>query len=133
MADPRTREIHLSYRVVYDLDRVRAFSDCVFAVAITLVVVTFTPPDKRLTDAGAASYLLDEWPRYLSYLAAFVERGGAESIRAWVDERTENAVHGAIDAAGEGALRPVFERLGGAVGYETIKVVMAWRKAQRAK
>jgi uncharacterized membrane protein len=75
VADPRTREIHLSYRVVYDLDRVRAFSDCVFAVAITLVVVTFTPPDKGLTDAGAASYLLDEWPRYLSYLAAFVVVG----------------------------------------------------------
>jgi uncharacterized membrane protein len=71
----RPQERHLSYRVVYDLDRVRAFSDCVFAVAITLVVVTFTAPDRGLTDAGAATYLLDEWPRYVSYLAAFVVVG----------------------------------------------------------
>jgi uncharacterized membrane protein len=78
VTDSVTRERHdrhLTYRVVYDLSRVRAFSDCVFAVAITLVVVTFTAPDRGLTDAGAATYLLDEWPRYLSYIAAFLVVG----------------------------------------------------------
>ena len=68
-------ELHLSYRVSYDLDRVRAFSDGVFAVAITLVVVTFVIPDRGATDPQVASDLLSEWPRYLSYLAAFAVIG----------------------------------------------------------
>lgn len=63
--------MHLTYRVDYDLDRVRAFSDAVFGVAITLVVVTFVLPDRGANNAQVADELLAEWPSYLSYLAAF--------------------------------------------------------------
>jgi uncharacterized membrane protein len=68
-------DAHLSYRVEYDLGRVRAFSDCVFAVAITIVVFTFALPDRGVGDDALASDLLAEWPRYLSYLAAFAVIG----------------------------------------------------------
>jgi uncharacterized membrane protein len=68
-------EVHLSYRVAYDLGRVRAFSDAVFAVAITLVVITFVLPDRNASDAQVAEDLLAEWPRYASYLAAFAVIG----------------------------------------------------------
>jgi len=59
----------------FDLDRVRNFSDCVFAVAITIVVVAFVTPERALTDAGVTHYLLNEWPRYVSYLGAFAVIG----------------------------------------------------------
>lgn len=59
----------------FDLDRVRNFSDCVFAVAITIVVVAFVTPERALTDAGVTDYLLNEWPRYVSYLGAFAVIG----------------------------------------------------------
>ena len=68
-------EAHLHYRVQYDIGRVRGFSDCVFAVAITIVVITFVLPDRVASDAKLASDLLNEWPRYLSYLAAFAVVG----------------------------------------------------------
>jgi uncharacterized membrane protein len=71
----REGEAHLSYRVEYDLGRVRAFSDCVFAVAITIVVITFVLPNRGEGDDELARFLLAEWPRYLSYLAAFAVIG----------------------------------------------------------
>jgi uncharacterized membrane protein len=61
--------------VQYDIGRVRGFSDCVFAVAITIVVITFVLPDRVASDEKLASDLLNEWPRYLSYLAAFAVVG----------------------------------------------------------
>jgi TMEM175 potassium channel family protein len=74
--DGRERDAHLSSRVDYDLGRVRGFSDCVFAVAITIVVITFVlPSDRTATDATVAHDLVSEWPRYLSYLAAFAVIG----------------------------------------------------------
>jgi uncharacterized membrane protein len=72
---PPGREVHLSYRVAYDIDRVRAFSDAVFGVAITIVVITFVLPDHDASDSKLASDLLGEWPRFLSYLAAFAVIG----------------------------------------------------------
>jgi uncharacterized membrane protein len=66
---------HLEYRVDFDLGRVRGFSDCVFAVAITIVVVTFALPNRVASDDQLARDLVNEWPRYLSYLAAFAVIG----------------------------------------------------------
>ncbi len=71
----RERDAHRDVRVQYDLGRVRGFSDCVFAVAITIVVVTFVSPSRTADDATLADFLLREWPRYLSYLAAFAVIG----------------------------------------------------------
>jgi uncharacterized membrane protein len=57
--------------------RVEAFSDGVFAIAITLLVLEIHVPDGE--DARRAGGLLqalaDQWPSYLSYLAAFATIG----------------------------------------------------------
>lgn len=71
----RDRGAPLTYHLEYDLGRVRGFSDCVFAVAITIVVFTFVLPSRTTPDRELADFLAGEWPRYLSYLAAFTVIG----------------------------------------------------------
>jgi uncharacterized membrane protein len=52
--------------------RTEAFSDGVFAIAITLLVLELRPPEA----AGEFAHdLLNEWPTYLAYVAAFVMIG----------------------------------------------------------
>jgi uncharacterized membrane protein len=56
-----------------DTGRIEAFSDGVFAIAITLLILNIhTPPPP---DNGADSHLLEalarQWPTYLSYAASF--------------------------------------------------------------
>jgi uncharacterized membrane protein len=52
--------------------RVEAFSDGVFSIAITLLVLELAVPAMR---GEFANQLLDEWPSYLAYLAAFASIG----------------------------------------------------------
>jgi uncharacterized membrane protein len=52
--------------------RVEAFSDGVFSIAITLLVLELAVPAMR---GEFGSELLDEWPSYLAYLAAFATIG----------------------------------------------------------
>ena len=54
--------------------RLEAFSDGVFAVAITLLVLDLkVPPFAQLTPAqGLGSTLLNEWPAYLAYVTSFL-------------------------------------------------------------
>ena len=59
----------------YDLDRLRSFSDSVFAVAITILAATFRLPEVGTDGPSLGSDLAAEWPRYLSYLAGFVVIG----------------------------------------------------------
>ena len=57
----------------WDTTRVEAFSDGVFAIAITLLVldIRIEPSDfEHLTEA-----LLDEWPAYLAYVTSFLTVG----------------------------------------------------------
>lgn len=49
--------------------RLEAFSDGVFAIAITLLVLDLHSPTERGSFAQA---LADEWPTYLAYLASFL-------------------------------------------------------------
>src|SRR4029077_7532981 len=52
--------------------RFEAFSDGVFAIAITLLVLAFQPPDLRpATDERITAALLALWPQYLVYAASF--------------------------------------------------------------
>jgi uncharacterized membrane protein len=56
--------------------RFEAFSDGVFAIAITLLVLGFQPPNlPSVTDDGIARGLLAMWPQYLVYVASFVTVG----------------------------------------------------------
>jgi uncharacterized membrane protein len=55
--------------------RVEAFSDGVFAIAITLLVLELHGPVLKVTDrdahVGLWSGLLDEWPQFAAYLTSF--------------------------------------------------------------
>jgi uncharacterized membrane protein len=56
--------------------RFEAFSDGVFAIAITLLVLGFQPPNARpVTDDGITRGLLALWPQYLVYVASFATIG----------------------------------------------------------
>jgi uncharacterized membrane protein len=53
-----------------ETDRVETFSDGVFAIAITLLVLDVRPPQHRPGDLVGA--LLRQWPAYLGYITSFV-------------------------------------------------------------
>lgn len=55
------------------LDRVVFFSDAVFAIAITLLVLPLA--DQRLPDEDLAAHLLALWPQLASFLLSFVVIG----------------------------------------------------------
>jgi len=53
-------------------ERILAFSDGVFAIAITLLVLNLTVPEVK---SGLSDALFQRWPAYLSYLLSFVVIG----------------------------------------------------------
>jgi uncharacterized membrane protein len=61
--------------------RIEAFSDGVFAIAITLLVLLFERPE--LGEERLSHYLLHQWPSYASYVVSFVTIG-----IIWVNHHT---------------------------------------------
>ncbi|MGY1689160.1 TMEM175 family protein [Geodermatophilus sp. SYSU D01105] len=59
---------------VLSTGRLEAFSDGVFAIAITLLVLEISVPDDSEHDLLGA--LLDQWPSYLAYGVSFATIGG---------------------------------------------------------
>jgi TMEM175 potassium channel family protein len=57
----------------YDTTRLEAFSDGVFAIAITLLVLEITVP--HVTDEGLASALGDEWASFFGFGLSFITIG----------------------------------------------------------
>jgi uncharacterized membrane protein len=56
--------------------RLEAFSDGVFAVAITLLILNIQLPTKSFTnEEGLFKYLLDLWPAYLAFVTSFATIG----------------------------------------------------------
>ena len=57
-----------------ELDRIVFFSDAVFAIAITLLVLDIHVPEipERLVDEQLPGRLLALWPKYLSYVLSFL-------------------------------------------------------------
>jgi uncharacterized membrane protein len=57
-----------------ELDRIVYFSDAVFAIAITLLVLDIHVPEipERLVDEQLPGRLLALWPKYLSYVLSFL-------------------------------------------------------------
>jgi ATP-dependent DNA helicase RecQ len=64
------------------------------------------------------------------YLAAYIRHERPDSIAAWVDETTYHRVLGAARQTGGTRLKPIFLALGEAVGYETIRLVVAHAAGQ---
>jgi uncharacterized membrane protein len=60
-----------------ELDRIIFFSDGVFAIAITLLVIGIRVPSlpSDVGNAELSRHLLDEWPRVLSYAVSFAVIG----------------------------------------------------------
>ena len=58
-------------RRLTESNRVEAFSDGVFAIALTLLVLDLHAPTAG--SGGFAHQLAGQWPAYVAYLAAFLE------------------------------------------------------------
>jgi uncharacterized membrane protein len=57
----------------HDTNRLEAFSDGIFAVAITLLALDIAlPKDEHLSDKGLLSGILLLWPKYFAYINSFV-------------------------------------------------------------
>jgi uncharacterized membrane protein len=56
-----------------DTGRIEAFSDGVFAIAITLIVIEIGVPDVEGTTLFGA--LVEQWPSYLGYIISFLQIG----------------------------------------------------------
>lgn len=55
--------------------RVEAFSDAVFAVAITLLVLNIQIPPDLLAENNLLSVLISKWPSYLAFVTSFATIG----------------------------------------------------------
>jgi uncharacterized membrane protein len=58
----------------WETGRTEAFSDGVFAIAITLLVLDIGIPASEFDDLGSA--IFHEWPGYLGYVTSFLTIGG---------------------------------------------------------
>jgi uncharacterized membrane protein len=58
----------------FDSGRMEAFSDGVFAIAITLLVLDISVPAREFDDLWAG--IADQWPSYLAYVTSFATIGG---------------------------------------------------------
>src|SRR4051812_30258113 len=57
----------------WETNRIEAFSDAVFAIAITLLVLEIKVDPAQYEHLGRA--LIDEWPAYLAYVTSFLTIG----------------------------------------------------------
>jgi uncharacterized membrane protein len=69
--------------------RIEAFSDGVFAIAITLLVLDIGVPPSAFSDLWAG--IAHEWPAYLAYVTSFVTIGGIWMAHYAIFERLQNA------------------------------------------
>jgi uncharacterized membrane protein len=60
-----------------ETDRLEAFSDGVFAVAITLLVLSFQPPTApdKLIDSALLGFLYNQWPMLFAFVTSFATIG----------------------------------------------------------
>jgi uncharacterized membrane protein len=58
----------------FDTGRLEAFSDGVFAIAITLLVLEISVPEDAFSDLWSG--IVDQWPSYLAYATSFLTIGG---------------------------------------------------------
>ncbi len=65
----------------------------------------------------------------LGYLAAYIGSAAPHSIAAWVPADTYRRVLEAAEQSQEARLKPIFEKLGGDVSYDDIRLVLTHRRA----
>jgi uncharacterized membrane protein len=114
---PADRRRVLSLRT----SRMEAFSDGIFAIASTLLVLDLAIPAASLPDVGQR--LLDQWPIYLAYLVSFATIG-----QAWLGH---SVITEYLDRADSILLRLnivlLFLRVGAAVSHPHARGVLFQR------
>lgn len=73
----------------WDTGRIEAFSDGVFAIAITLLVLDIDVPESAFADLWRG--FIDQWPAYLAYATSFVTIGGIWMLHHGVFRRLRYA------------------------------------------
>jgi uncharacterized membrane protein len=73
----------------YRMNRLEAFSDGVFAIAITLLVLEIAVPAGSEDDLLGA--IVGEWPSYLAYLVSFATIGAVWVAHSVITEHVESA------------------------------------------
>ncbi len=69
--------------------RLEAFSDGVFAIAITLLVLEISVPESAFDDLWNG--IADQWPSYLAYVTSFVTIGGLWLVHHGIFRRLASA------------------------------------------
>jgi len=59
-------------RFVLTTRRIEALADGIFAIAMTLLVLSLTLPDMLETRLGLSQLLVDQWPKFFNYALSFV-------------------------------------------------------------
>jgi uncharacterized membrane protein len=73
----------------WDTSRIEAFSDGVFAIAITLLVLDIDVPESAFANLWRG--FADQWPSYLAYATSFVTIGGIWMLHHGVFRRLRYA------------------------------------------
>jgi uncharacterized membrane protein len=71
--------------VGFDTSRLEAFSDGIFAIAITLLVLEISVPEEAFDDLWRG--ILDQWPSYLAYVTSFLTIGGLWIVHHGIFQR----------------------------------------------
>ena len=91
----------------WDTGRIEAFSDGVFAIAITLLILEVSVPESDFDDLWQG--IADQWPSYLAYATSFITIGGIWMIHHGIFRRLrirEPLGHANQPAAAHGRLVP---------------------------
>jgi uncharacterized membrane protein len=59
-------------RFVLTTRRIEALADGIFAIAMTLLVLTLTLPDATQTELSLSQLLADQWPKFFNYALSFL-------------------------------------------------------------
>jgi uncharacterized membrane protein len=90
MAGPRAT---LAKRLVvgdrWGTGRIEAFSDGVFAIAITLLILEVSVPEAAFGNLWRG--ILDQWPSYLAYATSFITIGGLWMVHHGIFRRLQYA------------------------------------------
>jgi len=73
--DRSERESPLMTPASKETARIEAFSDGVFAIAITLLILDIKVPHPSQSSVGLGTLLLRQWPSYVAFLASFATIG----------------------------------------------------------
>ena len=72
----KTTDINTQLDLAMSTTRIEAFSDGVFAIAITLLIIEIKVPDREMLHSHTlAYYIKQQWPKYLAYIFSFIVIG----------------------------------------------------------